>query len=950
MRKLKNLALVLCLALVSICLTACGNNVELVLSTQDGILTAKRGETIQFLTEIKSSNEEDKSKTVTYEIVSGSNYGTITDAGLLTIKSDATPGEKIKVVSTLDKVRSNEVEIVVSRVPITDIQISAKKTDIVKGGYVDLSAIVTPADATDSYEWTILEGEANCEILGNKLMVKDDATNDATIKVKATNGSVSSNVLVFRVVATQVPMTAIEITSSKTEVLKGDYATLSATVTPSNTTDTYEWVVVRGSEYCTIVADRLTVKEDAPAGAQIEVQAVKGNTILSNTIAITVTTTRVELTGIAISADKASVVKGGYVTLTATVTPANTTDSYDWVVTHNAAFCEIVGNKLMVKENATTGSVIKVKATGNDVESNEISVTVEATSQEQLFLNFSNETINLDSKNTSQSQVLEVELYNGMGQEVNDKQIDFEITQGADLIEITPNGYVCSIGILGHGTAKITATVRGTDISETATVNVIVPPQAISIPELFEVNRVGYKYNYSKVDALPFEIEVVGTKVCQDYVVRFEKVGDPTATDVATYDKEEKEITFNTTGEIKVTVTSNSGSNQETSSVSYTFNVNNGINVETFEELKALLEGAGSTYNGEIINIVALNAADNYNIIPAIAKQAKSNEVLAQIQNGAASVYTKKGVTILGNNHTIDVSGLTNYTISEKNSLGLGDGQPSIMHILPEVGATITVNITDLAFKGNGSVNHSEHNAEDPIGIIRYGLVIGDNDNYGIVYATVKNVKVEKIGVGIRIHHTINSKFEGIEVNDVFSNGIESVANQNITFKDMKYGLCGAFGIEITGDECKNAGTTFDKDQTVNFEGYTIANNPNDGSTVYLSSYYGGLVPPLLQGNLQAYPPAAIDNICKDGKFIFISLLFNDFNDMSNPVINPTDVNYVNADMNGKINLSEITGTDTVHQFIEMDFLILGDAATMLGVPSGTPLGRVLLYNQNYAG
>ena len=949
MRKLKNLALVLCLALVSICLTACGNNVELVLSTQDGILTAKRGETIQFLTEIKSSNEEDKEKTVTYEIVSGSTYGTITNTGLLTIKEDATPGEKIKVVSTLDKVKSNEVEIVVSRVPITQIQISAKKTDIVKGGYVDLSAIVTPADTTDSYEWTIVEGEANCEIVGNKLMVKDEATSDATIKVKATNGSVSSNILSFRVVATQVPMTAIQITSSKTEVLKGDYTTLSATVTPANTTDTYEWVVVSGSEYCTIVADRLTVKETAPAGAQIVVKAAKGNTLYSNEITITVTTTRVELTGIAISADKTSVVKGGYVTLSAAVTPANTTDSYDWVVTQNAAFCEIVGNKLMVKENATTGSVIKVKATGNDVESNEISVTVEATSQEQLFLNFSNETINLDSKNTSQNQVLQVELYNGMGQEVNDKQIDFEITQGADLIEITPNGYVCSIGILGHGTAKITATVRGTDISETATVNVIVPPQAISIPELFEVKRVGYKYNYSKVDPLPFEIEVVGTKVCQDYVVRFEKVGDPTATDVATYDKEEKEITFNTTGEIKVTVTSNSGSNQETSSVSYTFNVNNGINVETFEELENLLEKQ-SSYNGETINIVALNAADNYNIVPAIAKQAKSDKVLADIQDGAASVYTKKGVTILGNNHTIDVSGLTNYTISEKNSLSLPDGQPSIMHILPEVGATITVNITDLAFKGNGSVNHSEHNAEDPIGIIRHGLVIGDNDNYGIVYATVKNVKVEKTGVGIRIHHTINSKFEGIEVNDVFSNGIESVANQNITFKDMKYGLCGAFGIEITGDECKNAGTTFDKDQTVNFEGYTIANNLNDGSTVYLSSYYGGLVPPLLLGNLASYDPAVVDNIAKDGKLIFISLLFNDFSNMSSPVVNPTDVNYANADMNGKVNLNDITGKDTIHQFIEMDVLIIGDAATMLGVPSGTPLGRILLYNQNYAG
>ncbi len=776
MKKLKNLALVLCLMLSVFVLTACGSNTTLVLSTEDGILTAKPGASIQFSTEIKSKNKDEQSKSVTYSIVSGETYGTISSTGLLTINSNATPNSKIKVVSQLGEVKSNEVEIVVASVPVTGITLTSNKTSVKKSGYVTLTVNTTPADTTDTFNWVFVEGETNCD------------------------GIIATNV---------------------------------------------------ANEY-----------------------------------------------------------------------------------------------KLMVKDTATTGATIKVKAQSGNVSSNVITLNIAADAQENMYLSFVNEEITLDSKDDNQTQKLEVVLRNGEGQKVTNKTITFAIEEGSDLIDITPNGYTCNITIKGHGTAKVSASVEGTSIEEVAVVNVKVPPVAINLPKVF-TDRMDHKYNVAVSNTgIPFAVSVSGEKVCTQYSVKFYNSNNVEDNTLASY--EDNEITFKKTGLVTVKFTSLSGSKRETQT-SYTFDVNDGINVFTYEQLKNTI--ANTSNAGKKINIIALNESDNYNLIPAICKLDKNSQ--DESKASSYGISTQKSLFIYGNRHGIDVSNLK-YIEQEEN-------QP-IIDVNPLPGTSVYVDIHDLNLKGNCGINDDitidAMSGRPQSGVIYRALYIGrEGKNVTSataqkVYANITNVNIEHSFVGMRISRCVNSMVENVTVNDIYSNGVESSAN-TITFKNMTFGLCGAAGIEITPDESNTAGENLDQHQRVSFAGYINAQNKNNGDTKYLSKYLTGKVPEVISSSFSKYNGAQLKNVKGNDptrqEFIFVSFMFNNVNEGK---LNYSEVDYSNADDAGIINIEDTSETeiDTTHQFIRVQVLIPEVVASMLGHPElkDQGFGYILVYNHNY--
>ncbi|HBP43307.1 MAG TPA: hypothetical protein DD621_01275 [Clostridiales bacterium] len=778
MKKLKNLALVLCLMLSVFVLTACGSNTTLVLSTEDGILTAKPGASIQFSTEIKSKNKDEQSKSVTYSIVSGETYGTISATGLLTINSNATPNSKIKVVSQLGEVKSNEVEIVVASVPVTGITLTSNKTSVKKSGYVTLTVNTTPADTTDTFNWVFVEGETNCD------------------------GIIATNV---------------------------------------------------ANEY-----------------------------------------------------------------------------------------------KLMVKDTATTGATIKVKAQSGNISSNVITLNIAADAQENMYLSFVNEEITLDSKDDNQTQKLEVVLRNGEGQKVTNKTITFAIEEGSDLIDITPNGYTCNITIKGHGTAKVSASVEGTSIEEVAVVNVKVPPVAINLPKVF-TDRMDHKYNVAVSNTgIPFAVSVSGEKVCTQYSVKFYNSNNVEDNTLASY--EDNEITFKKTGLVTVKFTSLSGSKRETQT-SYTFDVNDGINVFTYEELKNTI--ANTSNAGKKINIIALNESDNYNLIPAICKLDKNNQDITQVRS--YGIYTQKSLFIYGNRHGIDISNLSTIPGStDYNS-------SSIIDVEPLPGTSVYVDIHDLNLKGNCGINDDINIRQDgrpQSGIVYRALYIGrEGKNVTSataqkVYANITNVNIEHSFVGMRISRCVNSMVENVTVNDIYSNGVESSAN-TITFKNMTFGLCGAAGIEITPDESNTAGENLDQHQRISFAGYIKSQNKNKGDTKYLTAYMGGIVAPVIKGNLgseSGYNETQLSNVVDSNEsLIFVTFIFNN---VSEAKPNYSEVDYSNADDAGIINLEDTSKTevDTTHQFIRVKILIPEAVAKALGSEAltGQTLGYILVYNHNY--
>ena len=197
MKKLKSFILSACLLIVGFTLVACGS-AEINLATEGGILAVKPGDSVQLI----ATSEEDLTSVVyAFAEGGGSNLATISQGGLLTVKTDATPGLSITVVAKLGDIKSNELTITVAEILLTKIDVGSDKTTILPGGFATLSRTLSPTNTTQAslVEWQITEGSTYAEITGNKIFVSETAASGSQIKVKAVGGSISSDVLTFTV-------------------------------------------------------------------------------------------------------------------------------------------------------------------------------------------------------------------------------------------------------------------------------------------------------------------------------------------------------------------------------------------------------------------------------------------------------------------------------------------------------------------------------------------------------------------------------------------------------------------------------------------------------------------------------------------------------------------------------------------------------------------------------
>lgn len=922
-----------------------------------------QGGTVGLSATITPYNATDKE--IIWIITEGEEHAQMVD-NTLVVNNNAPTGAKIKVKAVCSYIESNEVTLTVG-VPVESISIKTIGSDkALQGSTISLSATVTPENATDNnIVWTITEGKDYAEIVENTLVVNNDAPTGVVVKVKAVSGSIESNELSFTI---GIPVETVVIKAiGSTQVLQGNTVGLSATVTPANATNiNIAWTITEGNDYAEIVDNTLVVNADAPTGAIVKVKASNGS-IQSNELVFTIGIP-VETVVIKAISDSLGIVKGNSVGLSATVTPANATDvNIVWTITEGNDYAQIVDNSLVVKSTAPTSAEIKVKAMNGTIESNELVFTVMPTQEEinasKYILSLSADELTIDKNGTS-SPVLSTSIYNLNGEVVTNANVVFTIVEGEQYLEINASGYNCSFTPKGHGTAVVEASIVGSDAKQRTTINVIVPPEAINIPEVF-MQRPGYVYNFSMVDpntssaeTLPFIGTVIGENVCQDVKYTFTHEDGTSGESVAVWN--DGNITFKKTGKVTVNVSSNSGSKVETTS-SYVFNINEGYNVNNFVELKTLM--SSSKYNGQIVNITVFEKPDGsannyeygYDLVPPMALKAKADQVFTAVDfNYTRITVVNKSVHINGNFHKIDASQLrpvTKAEIDADNASGGGFAYvPGILSIVPwhsnpdvQLYNTHFANIYDLELIGNCPIDFTTDamNKHKPYGIINNGLSIGDANYNSVYYIDVKNITVSACYNGIDFSRVVgNGVAENIYVYNNYSNGIEAYSSI-MTLKNVKFGVNGAAGIELAPDYSNGAGVNFDENQQITFAGTFISENYNNGATEYFTHYdiSGFTVPDIINSTLAELSENQASHLqTADGEFNFISFIFSNFSTFQG---NTSKVIYPAYQNGGIINATELPteGKDETHQYIELDITVGGFYA-----------GKALLYNVNYKG
>ena len=837
------------------------------------------------------------------------------------------------------------------------LRLSADKTTAKQGEVVIFSTthVTKKGEAvTDEATYEITAGSEYATLAGNKLTISATAKDDAVITVVSKMGELVSNSVSVTV---NVPENHIAISADKTVAERGEIVTITVSLTEDGqaiAADDAALEITKGQDAATLVGTQLTISDSAAHGAEIEVVA-KYKGLTSNTVKITV---NIPVVGITISASKSFIPAGSFVTLQKTLTPVEAVGNIEWVVTEGADLCTVSGDILAINEDAADDSIVKIKAKCGDVESNELAFTI-GKEVKSFLLMLSQNSLTVD-RNSTTSTLLDVEILDDKLQSVTDRTVSFEIISGAEYLSINPNGNSCYFTALGHGDAVIRVSLPGTNISQTASVKVIVPPSSIKLPEMF-IERLGLDYSFSmidpgtnKADRLDFNASAVGTNICTTLKYFFTHEDGSTGDAVATW--ADGKITFKKTGRVTVTVSSDSGSRNEVSA-SYSFDINRGYNVRNYTELKNRLEN--NSYNGEIVNVVvtskptgATSYKYGYDLVPPAALKASSKQTWQDVLYTSMIHAKNKNVYINGNRHKIDGSQLRVISGDELdglNSQGYSFTNISaLLLISPEAadpaqvaGRQHSVKIFDFEVVGNTPVNFSgDLSGKVPRGSYNTGIYIGSADYEVVYHLEMKNVSASRCHVGLRFRRTISdSTIDNIKVYNCFSNGIETEASL-ITFGNMTIGKCGAAGLEMVPANSTRAGDTMDQTQKITFAGVIDAGeNLNKGDSAYFNSFkiQGYTVPQIIGGVVQQYNSNALSHMMNSkGEFNFVTFIFNDMS----IGMNMSQAIYPAYQDGGIINAANLpsSGKDTQHEYILLEINV-----------GGTPYGYALLYNHHYS-
>ncbi len=938
---------------------------------------------------LKSASGETEITDAVYTIVEGGDIATVT-GNKITVSATAEDGAVIKVKTTKDGINSNVVSIVVipdTTVDSIEIFAHGATEEVTKGSIVVLGATITPANVAESFLlWTVTEGADIAKIQGTALIVGDNAAVGDTIKVKASFGTVSSEELTLTVVKAKQEINSLEVEADKFQVIAGGEVTLNTVLKSAEgeteITDAV-YTIVEGSDIATVAGNKITIGANAEDGAIIKVKTTKDG-IDSNVVSIVVIPdTTVDSIEIFVHGST-SVMKGSTVALGATITPANVEASLLlWTVTEGNDIAEVQGTALIVDSKAQTGAIIKVKASFGNITSEELTLTVVATNEEinatKYLIDSPTNSLTIDKKGAA-TMPLTIEVRNYNFELVEDLPVRFEVLTGAEYLGITQDGYSCAFTAKGHGKATLNISIDGTNVTETVDVDVIVPPESIALPEVFVERPMAYAF--SMKDALPFLPIPKGEGACTDLSFDFIHESGATGSDVAEY--EDGKLVFKMTGKVAVYVNSASGSRTE-AKATYTFDINNGYNVHTYEELEALVES--NSYRGDApINFVVLEKPVGigegytyeygYDLVPAVALKPMAEQTVNDVLADPVRVQAvNKGLWINGNNHRIDASQMKIYTeaemlayLAEKHIAVTNENKSiygSVSSLLsaepysslgagkdPNVeGKTYSVKLYNIDIKGNCPIDYDpgDYNGgvktSGIVGATSIGISIGGNTYDVDYYIDANNLTASQFRGGINLDNIVgNGKISNVYTYNCYSTGI-FVHSSIVTFENLTFGPCGATGIELSPDLSDKSGVDNNENQKVTIVGTVKASYLNDGETTYFQNYVIGsaTVPQIITGNTQMYPESMISHIRNtDGQFIFIALKFKDFTTFAE---NHSDIVYPPYMEGGIIDLADLPtdgSVDTTHQFIRMTIYV--------DIPGAgrQDAGTALFYNMNY--
>lgn len=237
-------------------------------------------------------------------IASVDKTGKITGVKAGTTKITATTGNGLKKSATL-RVYDQ----------VTSIALSQSQLSLVKGNSGTLTATVLPGTAIQTVTWTSSNTDVATVSSGK---VTAAAAGTATITAKSSNGKTAT----CKVTVTLPDATSVSLSQSSVTIAKGVSATITATVKPSDASQSVTWST-SNSKIATVSGGKIT-------GVGVGSATVTAKTANGKTATCKVTVTYADATSVSLNRSTLTLTKGDSSTLTATVKPSDASQSVTW--------------------------------------------------------------------------------------------------------------------------------------------------------------------------------------------------------------------------------------------------------------------------------------------------------------------------------------------------------------------------------------------------------------------------------------------------------------------------------------------------------------------------------------------------------------------------------------------------------------------------------------------
>ena len=233
---------------------------------------------------------------------------------------------------------------VTSQVLVTKISINTTEAEIKEGGQVQLTATVSPSNATNkSVQWR--SSNESVATVGANGLVTGVGVGTCNIIVSTTDGSNLSVSCLVRVTSSVVLVSSIGLNYNNYEIMEGKQVQLTATVSPSNATNkSVQWK--SSNESIATVGTNGLVTGVSVGTCNIIVSTTDGSN-LSASCLIRVTSSNVLVSSVVLNYTYYELMAGEKLQLVANVSPSNATNGFINWTSNNSAFA-IVDEKGLV--------------------------------------------------------------------------------------------------------------------------------------------------------------------------------------------------------------------------------------------------------------------------------------------------------------------------------------------------------------------------------------------------------------------------------------------------------------------------------------------------------------------------------------------------------------------------------------------------------------------------